>query len=175
MELEKLFEEIYALSNHTTEYGTNYLEWPLDTATKPPMYLNESKLFETIYFECKLKPLFEQVMREEHLQEMSKPSSQTLGNLCANKLERRRQIDNNWQSENSLSEVVNSSIKDGCGTNENLKPNYSEEEKLAPNKFEAFIENVLRVIKSKFQYILPNNSQVFTTLRRLFKDHFRPS
>ena len=64
MELEKLFEEIYALSNHTTEYGTNYLEWPLDTATKPPMYLNESKLFETIYFEHRLKPLFEQVLRE---------------------------------------------------------------------------------------------------------------
>ena len=64
MELESLFEEIYALSNHTTEYGTNYLEWPLDTATKPPMYLNESKLFEEIYFEHRLKPLFEQVLRE---------------------------------------------------------------------------------------------------------------
>ena len=64
MELESLFEEIYALSNHTTEYGTNYLERPLDTVTKPPMYLNESKLFEEVYFEYRLKPLFEQVLRE---------------------------------------------------------------------------------------------------------------
>ena len=73
MESESLFEAIYALSNHTTEDETNYLEWPLDTATKPPMYLNESKLFEEIYFEYRLKPLFEQVLREAN--EVQKPES----------------------------------------------------------------------------------------------------
>jgi hypothetical protein len=33
-----------------------------------------SELFEITYYECNLKPLFEQILREEHLREMSKVS-----------------------------------------------------------------------------------------------------
>jgi hypothetical protein len=56
MDLEKLFEEIYDECN--TVESENYLEWPLDTESKPPM------LFEQIYLECNLKSLFERVLRE---------------------------------------------------------------------------------------------------------------
>jgi hypothetical protein len=58
MNLEELFEDIYNAGNLATETENTYLESPLDTELKPPM------LMEEIYFECNLKPLFEQVLRE---------------------------------------------------------------------------------------------------------------
>ncbi|GMO25316.1 MAG: hypothetical protein Pg6A_12660 [Termitinemataceae bacterium] len=52
----QLFETIYNGCNSIAENA--YLESPLDTELKPPM------LMEEIYFECNVKPLFEQVLRE---------------------------------------------------------------------------------------------------------------
>jgi hypothetical protein len=54
----KLFEAIYETSNSAAETENTYLESPLDTELKPPM------LMEEIYFECNVKPLFEQVLKE---------------------------------------------------------------------------------------------------------------
>ncbi|GMO41155.1 MAG: hypothetical protein Pg6C_01910 [Treponemataceae bacterium] len=52
----QLFETIYNGCNSIAENA--YLESPLDTELKPPM------LMEDIYFECNVRPLFEQVLRE---------------------------------------------------------------------------------------------------------------
>ena len=58
-----LFESIYAPDNYSIETEATELESPLESGQ--PM------LFEEIYFKCNLEPLFEQILREEHLQEMS--------------------------------------------------------------------------------------------------------
>lgn len=58
MDLEKLFESIYEASNYATETETSSLEAPME---------NKPMLFEEIYFECNVKPLFEQVLREAPL------------------------------------------------------------------------------------------------------------
>ncbi|MDR1219042.1 MAG: hypothetical protein LBK73_05465 [Treponema sp.] len=59
----KEFESIYKECNTAAESAC--LESPLDATSKPPM------LFEDIYFECNLKPLFEQVLREMNGQAIS--------------------------------------------------------------------------------------------------------
>jgi hypothetical protein len=71
----KLFEAIYAIRNSGSgienQYNT-YLESPLDNSEKEQHALYEkiyqtagrNELFEKIYFECRLKPLVEQVLRE---------------------------------------------------------------------------------------------------------------
>ncbi|GMO42200.1 MAG: hypothetical protein Pg6C_03560 [Treponemataceae bacterium] len=57
--VNKLFETIYNECNPIAENA--YLESPLDTELKPPM------LMEEIYFECNLKPLFEQVYKKAEI------------------------------------------------------------------------------------------------------------
>ncbi|MDR2409392.1 MAG: hypothetical protein LBE13_14930, partial [Bacteroidales bacterium] len=52
----KLFEYIYEINNYATETELTYLESPLDTTSKPPMYLEEDYLqryvFPRIYELC---------------------------------------------------------------------------------------------------------------------------
>ena len=55
MNLETLFETIYEANNYATETETTSLESPME---------GNPALFEKIYFECNLKPLFEQVLKE---------------------------------------------------------------------------------------------------------------
>jgi len=39
-----------------------YLESPLDTESKPPMLFE--KMFEKVYYDCNVRPLFEKILRE---------------------------------------------------------------------------------------------------------------
>jgi septal ring factor EnvC (AmiA/AmiB activator) len=116
--------------------------------------------------------LFEQIYLKS-LREMSRASSTIVGILCATLLERRKQIDPNWQSKESLKEVVDETVRRGCGTDENLILQYSEQENASSNRFEAYLTNVINVIKEKMKHLLTNESIVFTFLRRFFEDHFR--
>jgi hypothetical protein len=102
--------------------------------------------------------------------EMSRPSYSLVGRLCANILEQRSKIDNNWRSEESLKEVVKNVIQKGKGTDENFKISYTEIELNSPNRFEAYLNDVFNVMQSKTSLA---DELVVSTLRRLFKDQFR--
>jgi hypothetical protein len=125
-----------------------------------------NKIYNEIYYECNVNPLFERVLRKtnslklERLCEMSRTSSIAVGTLCATLLYRRRLTDTNWQSEDSLKAIVDETIRKGCGTNENLVPLYSDQEKSTPNKFEAYLTNVINVVKNEMKVYLSSESTV---------------
>jgi hypothetical protein len=53
MTASKLFEQIYSENNPEEETEHNFLDFPLDTDSKPPMWLNEA-LFERILREAEI-------------------------------------------------------------------------------------------------------------------------
>jgi hypothetical protein len=113
-------------------------------------------------------------MNFERIREMSRSSSKIVGQACANLLDKRRKIDKNWASAESLNEVVLAVIGHGSGTDMGLRPSYSEEERCTANPFNAYIENVLDIVRRSMDGISVD-SKVFTRLHDSFNNHFRPA
>ena len=127
--------------------------------------MNYEKLFEEIYFEYRLKPLFEQVLRE-----LAEATSEQTGKVFARLSNEKLTQKIDPVTDEAVQDTTNKTLsRYGGGMNRNFTLRFTQQEEEAENRIDAWLNNYLKSIRKELNRLITATDKIGTKI----KDSFR--